>query len=125
GIGLPGLLAGREASVPRAGGQSGARSVILVLLTGGPSQLDTLDMKPDAPAEIRGEFRPIDTAVPGIQICEHLPQLAKRMRHWALVRSLSHRDNGHLPATHRLLTGSPMPNQRSTDLDNVLSRRDW
>ena len=47
------------------------------------------------------------------------------MRHWALVRSLSHKENGHLPATHRLLTGAPMPNQRGSDLDNVLSRRDW
>ena len=94
-------------------------------LTGGMSHIDSLDMKPDAPAEIRGEFKPIATAVPGIQVCEHLPLLAARMRHWALVRSLSHGENGHLPGTHRLLTGATMPNQRQTDLDNVLSRRDW
>jgi hypothetical protein len=96
-----------------------------VLLTGGPSHIDTLDLKPEAPAEIRGEFRPIATAVPGIQICEHLPRLATRMRHWAVVRSLSHGENSHLPATHRLLTGARMPNQRASDLDNVLSRRDF
>ncbi len=114
------------ARTPTAGGRAGAaKSVILVNLTGGMSHLDSLDMKPDAPAEIRGEFKPIATAVPGIQICEHLPQLAARMRHWALVRSLSHGEGGHLPGTHRLLTGSTMPNQRGTDLDNVLSRRDW
>jgi hypothetical protein len=101
------------------------RSVILVNLTGGMSHIDTLDLKPDAPAEIRGEFKPAATAVPDIQVCEHLPQLAARMRRWALVRSLSHRENGHLPGTHRLLTGATMPNQRGTDLDNVLSRRDW
>lgn len=101
------------------------KSVIMVLLTGGMSHLDTLDMKPDAPAEVRGEFKPISTAIPGIQICEHLPMLATRMKHWALVRSLAHRENGHLPGTHRLLTGATMPNQRSTDLDNILSRRDW
>src|SRR5207237_239690 len=95
---LPGLFAGRAASAP-AGERGRTRSVILVLLTGGPSQLDTLDMKPDAPAEIRGEFQPIATSVPGIHVCEHLPRLAARMRHWALVRSLSHGDNGHLPAT--------------------------
>lgn len=100
-------------------------SVILVNLTGGLSHLDALDMKPDAPAEVRGEFKPAPTTVAGVQVCEHLPQLAARMRHWALVRSLSHGENGHLPGTHRLLTGATMPNQRGTDLDNVLSRRDW
>jgi hypothetical protein len=125
GIGLPALLAGRAASANQLSETNRPRSVILVLLTGGMSHLDTLDMKPDAPAEVRGEFKPIPTAVPGIQICEHLPRLAAHMRHWALVRSLSHGENGHLPATHRLLTGAPMPNQRNSDLDNVLSRRDW
>src|SRR5207253_3784596 len=98
---------------------------ILVNLTGGMSHIDSLDMKPDAPAEIRGEFQSTATTLPGVRVCEHLPQLAARMRRWALVRSLSHGENGHLPGTHRLLTGSPMPNQRQTDLDNVLSRRDW
>ncbi|AWM40587.1 hypothetical protein GobsT_08920 [Gemmata obscuriglobus] len=102
-----------------------AKQVILVNLTGGLSHLDSLDMKPEAPAEVRGEFTPRQTTLPGVQICEHLPLLAARMRHWALVRSLSHGENGHLPGTHRLLTGSTMPNQRQTDLDNVLSRRDW
>ena len=102
-----------------------AKSVILVNLTGGLSHLDSIDMKPEAPAEIRGEFKPASTAIPGIQICEHLPKLAARMKHWALVRSLSHGENGHLPGTHRLLTGMTMPNQRGSDLDNVLSRRDW
>ena len=114
------------ASAPSGAGRgTGAKSVILVNLTGGMSHIDSLDMKPNAPAEIRGEFKPVATAVPGIQICEHLPQLASRIRHWALVRSLSHGENGHLPGTHRLLTGATMPNQRQTDLDNVLSRRDW
>jgi len=110
-----------------AGNVSGGktRSVIFVNLTGGMSHIDSLDMKPDAPTEIRGEFKPIPTTVPGIQVCEHLPQLADRMQRWALVRSMSHRENGHLPGTHRLLTGATMPNQRGTDLDNVLSRRDW
>jgi Protein of unknown function (DUF1501) len=125
GISLPGLYAGRATAAPRSTEQGRSRSVILVLLTGGPSHLDSLDLKPDAPAEIRGEFKPIATAVPGIQVCEHLPALAARMGRWALVRSLSHGENGHLPATHRLLTGAPMPNQRGSDLDNVLSRRDW
>jgi hypothetical protein len=125
GLGLPALLAGRAASASAEARQGRSRSVILVLLTGGMSHLDTLDMKPNAPAEVRGEFKSMATAVPGIQICEHLPLLAANMGRWALVRSLSHGENGHLPATHRLLTGAPMPNQRGSDLDNVLSRRDW
>jgi len=117
-------------AVPAAGSAAGApearaNSVILVNLTGGLSHLDSLDMKPEAPSEIRGEFGSIATAVPGIRICEHLPRLAERMKHWALVRSLSHGENGHLPGSHRLLTGAAMPNQRGTDLDNVLSRKDW
>ena len=111
-----------SATPPREGK---VKSVILVNLSGGLSHIDSLDMKPDAPAETRGEFKPIATTVPGVQICEHLPMLATRMKRWALVRSLSHGENGHLPGQHRLLTGATMPNQRQTDLDNVLSRRDW
>jgi hypothetical protein len=125
GITLPALYAGRARAASRPVAEGRSRSVILVLLTGGPSHLDTLDLKPEAPAELRGEFKPMATAVPGIQVCEHLPHLAARMKRWALIRSMSHGENGHLPATHRLLTGAPMPNQRGSDLDNVLSRRDW
>lgn len=114
-------------SADRAVGATTGRgnSVILVNLTGGMSHLDSLDPKPDAPAEVRGEFGTIPTTLPGVRVCEHLPLLAGRMAQFALVRSLSHRENGHLPGTHRLLTGATMPNQRITDLDNVLSRRDW
>ncbi len=102
-----------------------AKSVILILLTGGASQHDTFDLKPDAPDGIRGEFQPISTAVPGTQICEHLPLLAARTQKFVLVRSMSHTENSHLPGTHKLLTGRPMPLRRGSDLDNVLSRRDW
>jgi Protein of unknown function (DUF1501) len=129
GIGLTGLLVDRaRAASSSAGPQAVERprpkSVILVFLTGGASQLDLFDMKPDAPAEIRGEFRPIATRVPGVPICEHLPRLAARFDRWALIRTLSHGDNSHLPATHHILTGRPMPLRRGSDLDNVLSRRD-
>ena len=121
GLALSEVLAAQAmADAPRR-----SRSVILVLLTGGLSHLDSLDMKPDAPAEIRGEFSRIQTATPGIEICEHLPRLAQRMNRWALVRSFSHREHDHLPATHNVLTGSPMPLRRPSDLDNVLSRRDF
>jgi hypothetical protein len=131
GINLPALLSDRAraaANARSAGAGAGAgprpKSVILVFLTGGASHVDTFDMKPEAPAEIRGEFRPIATRVPGLEICEHLPRLASQAERWALIRSLSHGDNSHLPATHNTLTGRPMPLRRNSDLDNVLSRRD-
>src|SRR3954451_1850148 len=72
-----------------------AKSVILLFLSGGPSQLDMWDMKPDAPEEIRGSFRPIDTNVPGIQVCEHLPRMAKLADKYAIVRSVTHEQSAH------------------------------
>src|SRR6266511_1837611 len=81
-------LAARAATVD--GGNGGRRKSCIVLwMTGGPSHLDTFDLKPDARAEVRGEFRPIDTSVPGIQISEHLPRFARLMRHAAILRSMS------------------------------------
>ena len=128
-VGLPTVLANLTqpavGAVPVAPAARRAKSVILILLTGGASQHDTFDLKPAAPDGIRGDFRPVDTAVPGIQICEHLPLLAARARQYALVRSMSHTEGSHLPGTHKLLTGRPMPLKRDSDLDNVLSRRDW
>jgi hypothetical protein len=129
-VGLPSVFSGMTQSTlgavrAAAPATRRAKSVILILLTGGASQQDTFDLKPDAPEGIRGEFRPIDTAVPGLQICEHLPRLASRARQFALVRSMSHTEGSHLPGTHKLLTGRPMPLKRDSDLDNVLSRRDW
>ncbi len=82
-----------------------AKSVIFLFLTGGPSQHDTFDMKPKAPDEVRGEFGPIATSTPGIEICEHLPMLAQRSHLWSLCRSLSHKDNGHDTGTYLMLTG--------------------
>src|SRR5262249_28445037 len=70
-----------------AGAGGGPRAVIFLFLTGGASQHDTFDMKPHGPADFKGEFNPIATRTPGVQICEHLPLLAQRSRHWALVRS--------------------------------------
>ena len=80
-----------------------ARSIILVNLFGGPSHLDMFDMKPDAPAEVRGEFWPIATSVPGLRICEHLPRLARWMHKATLIRSVSHTYNSHNP--YAVLTG--------------------
>ena len=81
------------------------RAAIYVFLSGGLAQHDSFDMKPDAPANIRGEFRPIATNTPGIEICEHLPQLAQRSRLWSLVRSLTHPTNDHSLGHHIMLTG--------------------
>jgi hypothetical protein len=126
GIGLPSVLAGRSqaAEAGRSIGGSARRpkSVILVFLTGAASHIDTLDMKPDAPPEVRGEFKPIATRMPGVHVCEHLPRLAARLHKCALVRSLSHRENNHLVATHHLLTGHPQP---GAFFDKVASRDDW
>ncbi|MBQ18356.1 MAG: hypothetical protein CMJ65_14660 [Planctomycetaceae bacterium] len=82
-----------------------ARSCIYIFLSGGLSQQDSFDLKPEAPDTVRGEFNPIDTATPGIQICEHLPLLAQRSRHWSLVRSLTHPTNGHTLGHYFMLTG--------------------
>jgi hypothetical protein len=98
------------------------KSVILVFLTGAPSHIDTFDIKPDAPAEIRGEFNPIASAIPGFPISEHLPRLASRAGKYAIVRSLSHGENNHLVATHHVLTGHQMP---GAFFDKIASRDDW
>ncbi|MEX0977267.1 MAG: DUF1501 domain-containing protein, partial [Pirellulales bacterium] len=86
-----------------------AKACILLFMWGGPAQQDTWDLKPLAPAEIRGEFKPIATRVSGIHICEHFQELAKRTDKLAIVRSLSHTDVNHTTATHFLLTGQPPP----------------
>lgn len=110
GLGGMGLFAANvrpvRAAAPSAQrNPSKPKSVIYLFLTGGPSQHDTFDMKPHAPAEVRGEFQPIRTKTPGIDICEHMPLLAQRSQHWSLCRSLSHKDNGHDTGTYLMLTG--------------------
>jgi hypothetical protein len=81
------------------------RSCILVFFYGGPSHLDTLDPKPAAPAEVRGEYRSVATSVPGVRLCEHLPRLARIMDRLALVRSLHHPMRNHNSAAAEALTG--------------------
>jgi uncharacterized protein (DUF1501 family) len=123
GLGLPSLYAAQapagqaQPTRPRR-----AKSMILVFLTGGAGQLDTFDPKPDAPKEIRGEFTSIATRTAGARVCEHLPRLAARSDRYAVVRSLAHRDNNHLCATHHVLTGHLMP---GAFFDKVASRDDW
>src|SRR5690606_10222207 len=105
GLGLPALVRAREQAPPR----KQAKACIVLFMWGGPAQQDTWDLKPTAPDVYRGEFKPISTAVPGLQICEHLPELAKRADRLCLIRSMTHADVNHLTATHHLLTGKPAP----------------
>jgi hypothetical protein len=103
-LALPQVLAAGERS-PRSDRASRADSCILVFLNGGPSHLDMWDMKPGLPKEMRSDFRPVATSVPGIQVCEHLPRLARLMSHCALVRSVHHDQVAHAPAVYTALTG--------------------
>ena len=103
-------------------GQTGDRSAVLVFLKGGPSHQDTFDMKPDAPAEYRGEFSPIRTNVPGMEICEHLPRLAKQADKYAIVRGISHNLADHGIGTSYLLTGNrPTPTVQYPMYGSVVS----
>jgi hypothetical protein len=87
GLCLPDLLKAESQSGSGSSRKS-PKSVIMVFLPGGPSHQDMFDLKMDAPLEIRGEFKPISTNVPGIQICEHLPLLAGQMDKWSVIRSM-------------------------------------
>ncbi|MFL5243224.1 MAG: DUF1501 domain-containing protein [Gemmataceae bacterium] len=93
--------ASQHASIPK----KQIRSCILLFYYGGPSQLDTFDPKPDAPAEVRGEYRTIPTAVPGIRVCEHLPKTARLMDRLCLVRGMHHPMRNHNSAAAEALTG--------------------
>jgi hypothetical protein len=96
GLGLGGLsLEGLLRAEAQAGTRRSHKSVIMIFLSGGPPHQDMVDLKPDAPAEIRGEFKPIQTTVPGIQICEHLPRLAKIADRLAIIRSLVGSEGHH------------------------------
>jgi hypothetical protein len=94
-----GRLAGAAGPAPRP------KACILLWMAGGPSHIDTFDLKPDAPANIRGEFKPIDTSVPGIRISEHFPKFAKLMKHAAVLRGMSTQESDHNLATYHLHTG--------------------
>src|SRR5437588_3306951 len=99
---LPGLLEARAAGTEKS---SKDVSLIFLFLHGGLSTIDTFDLKPDAPAEFRGEFRPIATNVPGTQVCELLPRVATRMDKFSLIRSFRHHNSDHGAADHYMLTG--------------------
>jgi hypothetical protein len=99
GLTLPQILQAEA----KSGERNPAKGIIMVLLPGGPTHLDMYDLKPDAPAEIRGEFRPIDTNVPGTKICEMMPRLARMADKLTIIRSLVGFLNDH--NTHWCSTG--------------------
>src|SRR5262245_50488673 len=101
---VPRVLQAQQAA-QRSGRSPRDVSLIFLYLKGGLSTIDSWDLKPKAPAEFRGEFHPIATNVPGIQIGEHLPRLARQMDKFALIRSFRHHNSDHGPADHYILTG--------------------
>jgi hypothetical protein len=118
GLSLPQLL---EAEA-RAGIRGSRRAVIMIYLPGGPPHQDLFDLKPEAPAEVRGEFRPIPTNVPGVQVCEHLPRLARMMDKLVVIRSLVGSEGDH--ASFQCMTGRKRARQPQggwPELGSVLS----
>lgn len=131
GLNVPTMLRAQERA--RAAGQPTREvSLIYLFLKGGLSTIDTFDLKPDAPAEFRGEFNPIATSVPGIQVCEHLPRVAQQMNRFSLIRSFRHHNSDHGPADHYMLTGyfpqagfnpNLSPNNQRPSFGSVIARK--
>src|SRR5580704_4388570 len=105
GLCLPSLLRAEQ----RTPSTARAKHVILLHQFGGPSHLDTFDMKPDAPAGIRGEFKPIATGQPALSVTEHLPRFSTVIDRFAQVRSVTHKLRSHNSATYYSLTGHAPP----------------
>jgi Protein of unknown function (DUF1501) len=113
GLTLPDLL--RAETHPGRLGK--AKNVILLYLLGGAATQDMWDLKPNAPAEVRGEFKPIATSAPGVQVCEHLPRMAKWMHRCAVVRSVNHKAGCHNCLPSYTGFAEPMPDQHPRDTD--------
>jgi hypothetical protein len=126
GLALPDLLHGRIAAARAQEHETKdhfgrARSCILCFLFGAPAHQDIWDLKPDAPAEFRGEFKPIASSVPGLSVGEHIPRLARSAHRFAVIRSVAHLDDTHTVAMHNMLTGrrhaEPKTNPRNQPSD--------
>jgi hypothetical protein len=122
GLGLPSIIGGRADAAKAARASAQPKQVLIVFLTGAASHHETFDMKPDAPLEVRGEFKPTSSSIAGLHVSEHLPKLAAQADKYAIIRSLSHKDNNHLMSTHHVLTGQMQP---GGFFDKVASRDDW
>src|SRR6185437_4089931 len=131
---LPSLLQRQAPARETDGGGDAADdvSLIIVYLKGGLSTIDTFDLKPDAPAEFRGDFNPISTNVPGTLVCEHLPRVAGQMDKFSLIRSFGHRNSNHGEADHYMLTGyhpaagfnpSLRPNNQRPSHGSIVARK--
>ena len=116
GLSVPWLFQQRSAAGPSGpASKNRGNSCVFIFLFGGPSHIDLWDMKPTAPSEIRGEFTPIATRVPGIQLCEHLPLMAARADNFCLIRSMTHHMPVHGPACSELYSGRPYFGPPTTD----------
>src|SRR5438876_256240 len=132
GLALPDVLcyearAKADAPVKAGNGFGKAKSVLLLYLQGSPSHIDTWDPKPDAPEGIRGEFKPIETSVPGIRLTEVLPRLARQAHRFTLIRSLGVKPQGlanHGASIYMLMTGAGPLNFSPTGLSVPPSRQD-
>ncbi|MFM8474224.1 MAG: DUF1501 domain-containing protein [Planctomycetaceae bacterium] len=124
GFGLPQYLQAEEAGLLRNGP---AKNVIVLYLLGGAATQDMVDLKPHAPAEVRGEFKPISTNVPGIQICEHLPRMAQWAHRLAIVRSVNHKAGCHncLPGFSGFDVQQPDQHPRDSDPPSMGSICEW
>lgn len=112
GLSLPNFLALRSQAAPAQSAGAGfgkAKACIVLYCWGGTSHIDTWDPKPNAPTEIRGEFKTIDTSVPGVRVGEHMPLLARQMHRLAVVRSMHHRSTAHGKGMYWNMTGHPPP----------------
>ncbi|HYT87878.1 MAG TPA: DUF1501 domain-containing protein, partial [Gemmataceae bacterium] len=109
GLGLPQFLRGASSTGTRGSARSTEKSCIFIVQYGGASHLDSWDLKPDAPSEIRGPYRPIATSVPGFRICELLPRLARLADRYSVVRSMTHGNGGHDGGMHICMTGHSNP----------------
>jgi hypothetical protein len=120
GITLDGYLRASETGVVKS---NQAKSAIFIDLPGGPSHLDTFDLKPDAPKEFRGAFNPIKTNVPGVEICEHLPKLAQCADKFAIVRGVTHTLGAHRLGSEYVNTGNrPLPSLEYPGYGSVFSK---
>ena len=106
GLSLPQVLGLRAMAASRAAGGR-AKSCIVLFCWGGMSHIDSFDPKPHAPAKVRGEFKPIATATPGVHFSEHIPLLAKQTKHLAVIRSIHHRSSAHGKGMYWNMTGHP------------------
>src|SRR5579871_2036973 len=121
GLTLPGLFAAQAARGDRY--VDNEMLLILVFLWGGPPHQDTFDMKPDGPDVVRGQFKPIPTNVPGIQICEHLPMLAHMADKYTIIRSATHDQSIHAQAAHYTLTGNKLgPGREGPNMGAVVNK---